>query len=160
MPIVGGVAQFQNLQIRTADTGYVLQYVGYDTTNRVFAATASFPFDVMVGPPYMMSFNVSVGRATGGLPFAPNPVVAIVDRGNNLESNMSSCNVSVSIVFAPVGMNIEPSNGTTVLVNQGLATFTGLYIQLAGGPIQLRFASTCVSKSPGPDCIFLIHYSL
>lgn len=94
----------------------------------------------------MMSFNVSVGRATGGLPFAPNPVVAIVDRGNNLATNVSFCNVSVSIALAPAGMSLEPSNGTSVAVHQGLATFAGLYIQLAGGPIQLRFTSTCVSK--------------
>ena len=145
VPIVDGVARFQNLQIRTADTAYVLQYIGYDTTNRVFAATTSFPFDVSVGPAYMMAFNISVGRATGGLPFAPNPVVAIVDRGNNILGNMSSCNVSVSIVLAPVGMRIEPSNGTTATVHQGLASFSGLYIQLAGGPIQLRFTSNCVS---------------
>lgn len=147
VPIVGGVAKFQELQIRRAGTNYILQYIGYDSTGRAFGAASSFPFDVYVGPPYMMSFNVTVGRATGGLPFAPNPVVAIVDRGNNLVSNVSSHNVSVSLVQASGGMILEPLNGTTTTFLGGLASFTGLFIQLAGGPIKLRFTTNYVNSS-------------
>ena len=145
VPIINGIANFVNLQIRAAGLAYVLEYNGYDSTNRFFATAYSNPFDVNVGAPYMLAFSTYMGRATGGLPFSPNPVVEIVDRGGNSLSNLTEVyEVTVSLLQFPAGATLLPLNALTVLATQGVAQFSSLYINQTGYPYQLGFTTNAV----------------
>jgi hypothetical protein len=87
-----------------------------------------------------------LGHVRGGLPFLIQPSVRITDRGGNLVKSVESGNVVVSMVRQPHGYSSEllPASQLTASFAGGVATFEGLYINKAGGPYQLAFATDLV----------------
>ena len=75
--------------LKTAGTGYTLKFIGKMSAannEKLFAFSYSSTFTVFVGPPFQLIFlNFSfAGNSFGGSVFAPNPSVAVADRGGNV----------------------------------------------------------------------------
>lgn len=124
VPTVDGVAQFTDLALDKAGTGYTL-VASLDTLR-----SESQPFDVAVGAATALQFAAQPGGAwDNGMPFDFQPTVRVLDAGGNLVTDATNA-VSVA-----VGTN--PSNGslsgtTTRPTAGGLATFTDLVISHSG----------------------------
>lgn len=135
-----GIATFADLMVKSAGTGYTLKYTLSDFQGNDLAFAFSSEFDVSVGALFKMDFYLTVGAGTGGSPFSPNPIVALTDKGGN--AVLSESGSTVEVLEADYTVDINPTTDTTVTVENGYATFEGLYINEAGGPYTLRFITT------------------
>lgn len=126
----------------------MLQYFIRDTTGSApvtIATQRSGFFEVKVGAsPYKLAFVDYPGTATGGVPFNPQPLIAVVDRGSNIIRTWNEGYVTAAIGISPDGAVLMPPSGLTVPIAKGLATFLSLYIDLAGFPYTLTFTTNLV----------------
>jgi hypothetical protein len=172
----------QNLLIKQAGTDYTMRFIGRRANGDLFADLYSLPFDVYVGDPYRLAFTNYVGTALGGTVFSKNPVVAVVDRGDNVvptatfvnpdsSSRVSSNSISDSTLMAAasagdpgiiravltrcpfseladspddVAALLQPSVRTVAALQEGAATFEGLYLNRSGYPYEITFYSNMV----------------
>lgn len=128
---------------KTAGSGYTLKITAYYSNLQPFAYIISEPFNVTVGKAFKLTFLESIGGATGGLPFSSNPIIQVVDRGNNLIDYLFG-SMNASLVKKPSGnfqSELFPVNGATALIRYGIAKFSGLYINGAGYPYVIAFES-------------------
>lgn len=155
--------------IKTAGSGYTLAVLAVDSHKKGVAVITTPPFSVLVGQIFKLYFNVFIGTAWGGTPFRPNPQISMSDRGNNVLRDSSNMKCNVYLTTSPSGVEVlgselPPSTSTskytptptststtqnsfqTDFVN-GLATFSGLYIDSAGYPYQLTFNITATGTS-------------
>lgn len=123
-------------------------FYGRDSIGLEFSKAESSTFAVAIGSLYQLSMSTFVGKATGGVTFLPNPVVAVVDRGGNLIDSVDGYSITASLT-GPTGNEVlHPENGLTVSFSGGLAQFQNMYIQEAGYPYVISFNATLVSKLP------------
>lgn len=113
--------------------------------------------------PYKLAFTSYVGTAFGGAEFAQNPAVAVVDRGGNTVtlatayaefSDINSDEISAVLTHCPfpsiqastadMQALLQPAARTKAALVDGVATFTGLYLNRTGYPYQLTFYSGLV----------------
>jgi len=152
----------QNLTLTTAGA-YTIRFIGRKQNGESFAEVFSPTFDVSVGMPYKLAFNSFVGTAFGGIPFAENPVVAVVDRGGNTVtaatsyaeySDLHSDEIIAVLTHCPFPSIqasasarealLQPSAHTRAVIVDGEATFRGLYLNRTGYPYQITFYSGLV----------------
>ncbi len=131
---LAGVATFTGLSIDKAGTGYTLTAASAGLTGGTSSA-----FNITVGAAVKVAITTNPGSSTGGVAFAPQPVVAVQDAGGNTVTTSSA-----SITLA-IGTN--PSAGTlagtvTLSAVSGVATFSGLSINKAGTGYTLTATST------------------
>lgn len=108
--------------------------------------TESSSFSVEVGPQYKQSFVTFIGSAKGGLPFSPNPVIGITDRGDNVIVGVNHGTVTAVLTKSPKGTEVLlPKNQRISKIRNGLAVFQQLYINAAGFPYQVTFNTSLVS---------------
>lgn len=126
----------------------------------------SDPFNVVTGQPFRLGFDVHVGNAFGGEPFASNPAVAIVDRGGNVIADISlyvdpddvEANQIRAVLTTCPNAHLcptpdaaedllQPSANTVAMIVEGVAVFKGLYLNASGYPYQITFYSDWVSSS-------------
>lgn len=111
--------------------------------------TYSTEFTVTVGGNYRLSLSHFVGTAFGGEAFSANPIVSILDKGDNIIKSINTGTVSVMLTNSPSGDEelrcTKGVSGLTVPFKNGYANFTGLYINEAGYPYELTFSTTVVS---------------
>lgn len=154
--------------IQTAASGYVIQYIGLDSTDSSFAFVDSSSFDVAIGDVYKLSFETYIGTASGGKSFLPNPTVIVTDRGGNLVASAGTTTASIVTAYVstvpegsgPVQLGaggftdsaIAISNLLNVRLFKGVATFTQLYLNQSGSNYRLSFASDLVSEI---KCIYI-----
>ncbi|KAJ0406519.1 hypothetical protein P43SY_001450 [Pythium insidiosum] len=143
---VNGIAKCDDLIISTAATGYTLLLVSF--AHGVRAETAAF--DVIVGEPYQLAVAADVSTAFGGTPFLPQPAVAVVDRGGNIVRSLSTGTATIEIIMNPVDGKLLPAQNLQARVVNGVATFSGLYIDRSGSPYALMYTVTGVHL-PGGD---------
>ncbi|KAJ0410598.1 hypothetical protein ATCC90586_007431 [Pythium insidiosum] len=143
---VNGIAKCDDLIINTAATGYTLLLVSF--AHGVRAETAAF--DVIVGEPYQLAVAADVSTAFGGTPFLPQPAVAVVDRGGNIVRSLSTGTATIEIIMNPVDGKLLPAQNLQARVVNGVATFSGLYIDRSGSPYALMYTVTGVHL-PGGD---------
>ncbi|GMH92534.1 hypothetical protein TL16_g12375 [Triparma laevis f. inornata] len=133
-----GRATFEGLYINEAGSGYKLRFIGLESDGSPFAYVDSALFDVVTGDPYQISITTYPGSAKGGLPFGVQPVVSLQDKGfNALTSYSRSATVSVAMATDINGAVLRGT--TTASFFNGIASFSGLYINEAGGPYKLKF---------------------
>ena len=112
----------------------------------------SAPFNVVLGPVHRLSLYIQEGTATGGLPFRPQPQLAIVDRGNNICVWDQQTTIRVDLLYSPTRCeNNECRTGQLVstfgasdfnhTVYNGRATFLGLNFDVSGYPYKLRYTA-------------------
>jgi hypothetical protein len=144
---VAGVASYANLSIDLAGPGYILT-----ATSGTLASADSVPFAV-AQTPTKLAFTVQPAGASAGLSFTTQPVVRVLDAENNLVTGFAGA----------VGLAIKPGTGRvgavlsgTVSVNAtgGIATFTNLSINLAGGGYVLT--GTSGSLTPADTTAFAV----
>ena len=99
-------ATFSGVFINELGSGYTFQYISRMSP---VGPSANFPtyfiesnyFNVLLGPVNRLSLYIPEGTATGGLPFRPQPTLAIVDRGNNICEWDQSTSVRVELMYSP-----------------------------------------------------------
>ena len=128
----------------TQGIGYTLQFIGRDSAGAAFASTYSESFNVLTGPIYKIQFSTFLGRTLGGQLFNPQPVIATTDRGGNLVSSISNYKVTVSLTGPST--EILPVSALTAIFFDGLAQFSGLYINTRGLNYRLVFTTNLVSS--------------
>jgi len=135
-----GIAKFQNLMVKTVGTGYSLKFTLKNNNGFDIAYTFSGQFEVTSGPIFKIFLVQEVGSATGGSAFSPNPVLAIADRGSNTLLDVSSGTITAFMQKSPLASTkLNPISRLVTPIKSGIAAFTGLYINEAGGPYQLYF---------------------
>jgi subtilase family serine protease len=126
---VGGLATFGGLSIDQVGTGYILA-----ASDGSLTGATSNPFNITAGAPAQLAFTTQPGGGTAGTPWNSQPVVTVQDAyGNTVTTDTSA-------VILQLGAN--PSGGTlsgtvTVSAIAGVASFSGLYIDLAGNSYTL-----------------------
>ncbi len=134
---VAGVANFTNLAIDLAGTGYTLDFSATGltgTTSGTFNITASTTATQLV-------VTTQPGGGTGGSAWAQQPVVEARDAGGSVDTAFTGA------VLAVISTGTGNPSGTllgTVSVNcvAGVASFTNLAIDLAGTGYTLDFSAT------------------
>ncbi len=129
---VGGIATFTNLQIDHAGAGYVLHFSDGSLT-----PVDSTTFSVAVGPAAKLAIQTQPAGAVDDEPLITQPVILVQDAGGNTVTTDTST-VTVSIQTNPAGGTVS-GTVTAVAVN-GVASFTGLVVEVAGGGYVLRFS--------------------
>jgi hypothetical protein len=118
--VTGGVAKFTDLFLATAETTFLV----FLTENVVPALWAAVSSHIVVSPqvPYKLVLHTAPSDlATAGKPFAPQPVIEVVDKNGYLVVGDNSTQVTASIRLGK-----GPLLGTTkVTVSGGVATFGG-----------------------------------
>ncbi len=143
---VDGIATFTNLQIDDAGIGYVLRF---DAEGLTGVSTDPFTVTVTIGPGTQLAVQTQPSGATGGTPFLGQPTVAIQDEDGDTAISESS-NVTVSLGAGPGTL----SGTKTVAAVNGIATFTDLRIDSAGGGYVLHF--TDGSLTPADSATFSV----
>ncbi len=128
---------------------YTLKFIGVDASNRAFAMTYSTEFTVNVGTNYRLSLSNFVGTAFGGEVFSANPIVSVLDKGDNIIKTINSGIVTAVLTQSPTGNEElrceDGDDGFVVSFQNGYANFSGLYINEAGYPYEITFATSLVS---------------
>ncbi len=138
------LSQDTKLHFTTAGT-YKLKYIGQRANGELFAFTYTDSFDVVAGDSFKLALSNFVGTAFGGEVFASNPIVALVDRGNNVIETAYDYIVTAVLSKAPVdSAALLPSSQHTVVMKDGKATFSGLYIKEVGYPYEITFSISLV----------------
>src|SRR5574341_758746 len=118
-----GVASFADLSIDKVGDGYTLTVGATGLTG-----ATSAPFAVSLGAPHHLTFTTQPGGATGGAPFATQPVVEVLDAGGNRAAGYA---ITIALGANPGGAALAGTR--TVTSVDGLASFTDLSIDKAGG---------------------------
>lgn len=131
-----GDAAFTGCQISVAGTGYTL----VATSNPALNAATSDPFDVSLNAP-ATALAFVVQPSSG----APTDVladfeVAYVDTAGRIVSNQAG-NISVAIAPSPPAAGVLGGCTAPVAAVDGVATFTGCTISLAGAGYRFRASS-------------------
>ncbi|CAK9091755.1 Putative glycosyl hydrolase ecdE [Durusdinium trenchii] len=144
--IIDGWANFTGLKVDDLGVGFEINFY----SNTLGLQTTSAHFDNVLGDPFELKVLLDVGTATGGEVFMPQPVVGVVDRGGNPIDWIQGATMTVSICEVAHGLGCTPNPGGTLFnngasdsfqvdVSDGKAVFSGLAINVAGFPYQLRF---------------------
>jgi hypothetical protein len=136
----GGVATFANVILKTASPGYTLR--AYSTTSPGLTPDTSGSFTVVPAPASQLGFGPQPGNTVAGAAINSPTGVGVVARdslGNTATSFTGS--VTVAIAAGPGG-TFTPTSTRTVAAVAGVAAFTNLHIQKAGGGYTLRATTT------------------
>lgn len=122
---VNGIATFTDLSINRPGTGYTLTA----TAENANSGTSN-SFNIVVGAKAKLAFTQQPSNSTGGVAFSTQPQITIQDSCDNTVTGATD-----SITLA-IGTN--PGSGTlsgtkTISASAGVATFSGLNIDKAGG---------------------------
>lgn len=140
---VNGIARFSGIMIKTAGLGFVLKFIA-STNGNDFAFAFSNPFDVQVGDAFKLQFSTFIGAAFGGLPFLPNPSIAIVDRGGNTV-DMSGGKITATLTTNPFPADVlHTLDSLSAVFLRGVASYVSLYLNRAGGPYAITFQTDVV----------------
>ena len=138
MTVVAGVATFSGLTINKAGAGYTL----VASSVPAYTAATSGAFTISPGTPTKLAFVQGPTNATAGSAMTPSVTVAVEDANNNVESSDNTTQISLAIGTNPGGGTL--TGGSPATVSSGVATFTGLSINLSGAGYTLVASSTPV----------------
>ena len=123
---VSGVATFVDLGITLAQDNYRIRY----SAKGLVSADGTL-FDVAVGAPHHLKVETFPSGAKGGSAFAVQPVISVLDVGNNVVSN-----TSLAITASIAGGGGANLLGLWVAQSpSGIASFTDLSIDLKGSSV-------------------------
>jgi hypothetical protein len=120
-----GVVTFSNLVINTAGSGYTLTASDGALTP---ATSSSFTISAAAASQLVITQQPST-TATAGVPFATQPVVKEEDPFGNVITTDSAHTVTAT--RGSHGIGILQGSPQTVTLNQGVATFSGLFYDVA-----------------------------
>ena len=121
---VAGVATFSSLSIAKAGTAYTLVASAANT-----AGATTGPFDIAIGPPSQLAYDVAPTTTFAGGQIAPAVQVVIQDAAGNTETTYTG---DVTIVLGTNPGGAVLSGTTTVAAVGGIATFGDLRLDKSG----------------------------
>jgi hypothetical protein len=128
-----GVISFSGCKIDTAGSNYALT-----ATDGALPSATTTAFNVTVGPAAKLNFTTSPSNSSGGISFATQPVVTVLDAGNNVVTSDSST-VSLAITSGtPASGGPGTLSGCSASETLGVVTFTGCKINTSGAGYSLR----------------------
>ncbi|MBI2917725.1 MAG: hypothetical protein HYY01_06990 [Chloroflexi bacterium] len=143
---VNGVATFSGLSINKSGTGYTLT-----ASSTGLTSATSNALTVAVGPAAKLEFTTQPASATAGAAFGVQPAVTVEDAGGNAVTG-STATITLAITSGTGTTGAILSGTKTVAATSGVATFSGLSIDLAGTGYTLRAASS--GLDPATSSIF------
>ena len=139
---VSGVVTFSGLSINLVGTGYTLMASSTGLTS----ATSSI-FKVVSNIPTILAFNTQPSTSnTTGTTFNIQPVVMVYDAYGNLVTS-STATVSLSITTSTGTSGAVLMGTITMNAVSGVATFSGLSINMAGTGYTLTATSTGLTSA-------------
>jgi hypothetical protein len=136
--VVSGVATFSGLNINLIGTNYTLTA----TSSPAYTSSVSNGFNITTGAATKLVFTVQPSNGTAGSTMSPSTVVAVEDSNGNLVTTDNATQITLAIT-AGSGTNGAVLSGIkTVAVVSGVATFSGLSINLAGTNYTLTATSS------------------
>ena len=137
---VNGVATFSGLSVNLAGSGNTLT-----ATSGALTAATSSPFTVVAGAAAKLVFTTQPGSNTVGAPLGTQPVVTIQDAGGN---TVTTSMAAVTLALTRTGfIGAALSGTTTVNVVNGVATFSGLSVNLVGSGYTLKATSGALTAA-------------
>ncbi len=138
----GGLAVFAGCAVDRVGAGYTI------TASRTgFASVASGTFTISVGPAAALVLTTGTSGGTGGLAWATQPVVTVVDAGGN--PTPSAAVVTLALASNPTGGVLACSGGDSLGATAGIATFAGCSVDVAGAGYTLRATSPGLAAATG-----------
>ncbi len=139
--VSNGIAIFADLSINFAGTGYTLVFSIDPNPNPVVNKTSA-SFSIVVGSPVKLALTSQPASTTGGMAFAPQPVVQVQDAGGNVIAGDSSTEITAKITVGTGEPGSQLLGGLMVVASSGVATFIDLAVTKAGpNPYTLTFSA-------------------
>jgi MYXO-CTERM domain-containing protein len=132
-----GVVTFTDLAIDLAGTGYTLTF-----NSGVLTPVVSGTFDITGGAGVGLRIATQPGGAAMASPFVDQPEIEIVDAGGNVDTTDNTTMVSAAITASSGTSGAALGGTTSVQAVNGVVTFSGLSIDLAGNGYRLDFSAT------------------
>lgn len=129
----GGAAVFTGCAIDLAGNGYTLT-----ATASGLASAVSPAFSVSVGTAAQAVFQVPPGGGTGGVAWATQPVVRLLDAGGNATTATTSVTLAITNGTGATGATLTCAGGLSKAAVAGVATFSGCAIDTAGAGYTVR----------------------
>eukprot|EP00752_Nemacystus_decipiens_P003960 g3626.t1 len=147
-----GYAHFGSLSIMEAGIDYKLGFTATGLTSTFGGNTyiESSMFTVGVGPAYRLELEKDILEAAvvSGSPFEEQPRVRAYDLGDNMLSSSESA-VLVSVLVNPSSATLRPTDRVFEVMDEGVATFSGLFLDRSGWNLKLRFSLYSYNRSTG-----------
>eukprot|EP00945_MAST-04E_sp_MAST-4E-sp1_P003129 g3129.t1 len=148
VPVYAGVAQFDGMLIDKVGPLYQLKYTAtadplfpnpYQWTGSIFNLSPSF--NVLLGVPKSLKLLQAASDAwAGGTPFQNQPIVALLDGGENIVVTDSTNIVTATLYINPTGY---PLLGVkTAKYDLGIATFQNLAIEKHGEGYGIKYTTS------------------
>ncbi|MFN8630500.1 MAG: hypothetical protein U0838_09340 [Chloroflexota bacterium] len=133
-----GVATFSGCKIDLAGTGYTLT-----ATSPGLASVVTNSLNVTVGTPALATFTVQPGGGTGGLAWAVQPVIQLLDAGGNPTTTATtSVTLAITTGTGTAGALLTCAGGLSKAAVAGVVTFSGCAIDKAGANYTLKLTGT------------------
>jgi hypothetical protein len=140
---VAGVATFSGLSINLPGTAYQLT-----ASSGALATADSTAFNISAGPAVTLVFATSPSDSAAGVAFPTQPVVHALDAGGNLATTFNgTVTVAITAGSGTAGATLAPPANLTVTAVNGVATFSGLNINLAGTAYRLTATSAGLTSA-------------
>ena len=124
---------------------YILRFILKSAQHEGLAWLLSNTMTVRVGRPYTLGLLQYPGAATAGELFFPQPLVAVLDRGGNVVSELNEGMIYASAQDLTINSTIDylrPSESTSIAIRKGLGAFDNLYIDKEGTSYQITFTTS------------------
>jgi DNA-binding beta-propeller fold protein YncE len=127
---VNGVASFSGCTVNDVGSGYTLTATDGTLTP---AVSSGFNVATAVGPPSKLAFNGTPGGAAPGALLSPQPTVNVEDANNNtVTTDTSTVTLAITSGAGTSGAVLSCTGGLSLAAVNGVASFSGCTINLAG----------------------------
>lgn len=134
------IAEFQGITINRAGYGYHLLF-STDLDLPGSRECHSKPIDVLVGNPVKLRIIEEPGmsRVYGGKVFLHQPLLHVLDKGNNIVKSDSSLWVAATLYSNPTKTLLQPTEPSIIHVKEGVAKFKHLFLEKASVRYRLKY---------------------
>jgi len=136
-----GVAEFRGISVKTA--GYQ-QRLLFSTDLDLPGGNTCLSNDIKVeiGPPHSLVVieEPIMSPAYGGKVFIHQPLLHVVDEGNNIVDTDSSSRVTVFLFSNPTNTVLQPMDMTVIKVEKGIARFKELFLAKFGEGYRFHYS--------------------
>jgi hypothetical protein len=135
-----GVAEFHGISINRAGYGYHLLF-STDLDLRGSRECQSGAIDVLVGNAAKLRIIEEPGmsRVYGGKVFLHQPLLHVLDKGNNIVKSDSSLWVAAILYGNPTKTPLKPREPIITHVKEGVAKFKNMFLEKAGEGYRLQY---------------------